>query len=120
MRHGREHDRLVKLGVTHVGELCGSTSCPAQERQAGYEAARAYAQSRSVAPNTAADEEAAAHRSSEPRTSEALFVAKSLTLMAALRAAHWLGLAVPEAGALAGSDTSSGSELVGPGLTDIR
>ena len=117
-------DHLVEQGFSRIAGLFGSTSSTAQERLAGYEAAMRrhglVPMSRAVAPNAAAAEDAALDWLGEPQKPEALLLSNGLILMGALRAARRLGLAVPDALALAGFDNEPWTELVEPGLTVIE
>ncbi|AWN36282.1 LacI family DNA-binding transcriptional regulator [Methylobacterium radiodurans] len=117
-------DHLVDQGFSRIGGLFGSTSSAARERRAGYEAAMIRhgldPAARTVAPNAAAAEAAAAGWLAGPDRPEALVLSNGLILMGALRAARGLGLHVPGDLALAGFDNELWTDLVEPGLTVVE
>jgi LacI family fructose operon transcriptional repressor len=117
-------DHVVARGRRRIGGLFGATSTTARERQAGYEAAmRRHGLTpdiRTVAPNAAAAEDAAARWLAAPDRPEALVLSNGQILMGAVRAARALGLAIPRDLALAGFDNEPWTDLIEPGLTVIE
>ncbi|AYO81832.1 LacI family DNA-binding transcriptional regulator [Methylobacterium brachiatum] len=117
-------DHVVARGWKRIGGLFGATSTTARERQAGYEAAmRRHGLTpdiRTVAPNAAAAEDAAARWLAAPDRPEALVLSNGQILMGAVRAARALGLAIPRDLALAGFDNEPWTDLIEPGLTVIE
>lgn len=117
-------EHLHAQGYRRIAGLFGNTSTTGLERHEGYRtamSARGLAPAaRFLAPHADAAEEAVVGWMAEPDRPEAFVVSNSLFLMGVVKAAHRLGLPIPDGLAVAGFDNEPWTELVGPGLTVIE